>query len=312
MQTKARLLLVDDEEHIVNLLQRMFHLTHEVFTATSGSEALKIIAAHAIQVIVSDQRMPGMSGMELLSTVRQRSPATLGILLADYSDLAAIVGSANDAGIFRFLNKPWNIEELKNVVREASELAMRMHGRTLKPAPAPPAPPRPDPVVPLAGAVNAVDGAATPALLVLVGSEIDRLEIMQMFADDYRVHGASDVAEALKVIEQHDVGVIICEAHVGSKGNGPFLRVLTLNEPLVQTVMLTSTADSELVIKMINQVQIFRFVMKPVIRPNVFRFAVSAAMKEHRNLRNNPRIIRELSVTRASAPAAHDWQPGKH
>lgn len=307
MQTKASLLFVDDEEHIVKLLQRMFHLTHAVFTATSGSEALKIIAAHDIQVIVSDQRMPRMSGMELLSTVRQHSPATLGILLADYSDWAAIVGSAKDAGIFRFVNKPWNIEEIKNVVREASELAMRMHDIALKPAP-----PMPDPVLPLAGAVNAVDAAAAPALLVLVGSEIDRLEIMQMFADDYRVHGAPDVAEALKVIEQHDVGVIICEAHVGSKGNGPFLRVLTLNEPLVQTVMLTSTADSELVIKMINQVQIFRFVMKPVIRPNVFRFAVSAAMKEHRNLRNNPRIIRELSATRASAPAAHHWQPGKH
>ena len=305
MQTKARLLFVDDEERIVSLLQRMFHLTHEVFTATSGAEALKIIAAHDIHVIVSDQRMPEMSGLELLSVVRQRSPATLGILLADYADLAAIVGSANEAGIFRFLNKPWNIEEIKNVVREASDLAMRMHGLILKPKPAP-EPTRPDPVLPMVGAV---DATATPALLVLVGSEIDRLEIMQMFADDYRVYGAPDVAGALKVIEQHDVGVIICEAHVCSKGTGPFLRVLTLNYPMVQTVMLTSAADGELAAKMINQVQIFRFVMKPIVRPRVFRFAVSAAMKEHCNLRSNPRIIRRLSAARATGAEALRWQP---
>ncbi|MEO6321525.1 MAG: response regulator [Polaromonas sp.] len=304
MPTKARLLFVDDEERIVNLLHRMFYLTHEVFTARSGSEALKIIAAHDIQVIVSDQRMPGMSGLELLSTVRQRSPATLGILLADHSDLAAIAGSANEAGIFRFVNKPWNIEELKNVVHEASELAMRMHGMTLKPKPAPP---RPDPVLPLAGAVDAVAAAATPALLVLVGSEIDRLEIMQMFADDYRVHGAPDVAKALKVIEQHDVGVIICEPHVCSKGTGPFLRVLTLNYPMVQTVMLTSAVDRELGVKMAHQMQIFRYVMKPIIRPRVLRFAVSAAMKEHRSLRSNPRIIRRLSAARATGPKALHW-----
>lgn len=109
---KAKILFVDDEERVVNLLKMMFRSTHEVFTATSGKAALEIIETHSIQVIVSDQRMPGMLGTELLSTVRKVSPNTMRILLTGYSDLAAIVGSVNDGEIFRFVNKPWNNEEI--------------------------------------------------------------------------------------------------------------------------------------------------------------------------------------------------------
>ena len=97
-----------------------------MFTATSASAALKIIAAHDIQVIVADQQMPGMSGAELLSIVRQRAPATLGILLSDHADWAKLAGSAHDTGIFRFMHKPWNIVEIKTGVREACELSIRL------------------------------------------------------------------------------------------------------------------------------------------------------------------------------------------
>ncbi|MEC5214329.1 DNA-binding NtrC family response regulator [Polaromonas sp. CG_9.5] len=298
MQTQSKLLLVDDEPHSIHLLQRLFQLSYEVFTATSGSKALKIIATHDIQVIVADQQMPGMSGAQLLSIVRQRSPTTLGILLSDHADLATLAGSAHETGIFRFMHKPWNIAEIKTSVREACELSIRLREMALKRKPA--LPPR-DQVGPVAQAVN---GAAAPSLLVLVGSEVDRLEIMQMFAGDYSVQGAADVAEALKVIEEQDVGVVICEAHVGSKYNGPFLRMLTLSQPLVQTVMLTSTADSELINKMIKQVQIFRFVMKPVVRPHVLLFAVSAAMKEHLSLRSNARLPSPPGAAQTTPPEA--------
>ena len=92
MKTKARVLFVDDEERIVNLLRLCFLSTYQVFTATSGKQALEIIRNNDIDVIVSDQRMPGMTGIELLTSVRQESPNTVRLLLTGYSDLAAIVG----------------------------------------------------------------------------------------------------------------------------------------------------------------------------------------------------------------------------
>ena len=78
-ETPARLLFVDDEERIVSLLRTIFRQNYEVHVATSADEALKIISAMHIHVIVSDQRMPGMLGIELLSKVRLLSPNTDGL-----------------------------------------------------------------------------------------------------------------------------------------------------------------------------------------------------------------------------------------
>jgi DNA-binding NtrC family response regulator len=267
----------------------MFRATHEVFTATSGAEALEIIAANEIQVIVSDQRMPGMLGTELLLAVRKNSPATMRILLTGYSDLAAIVGSVNDGEIFRFVNKPWNNAEMKAIVGEAAEIALATHEASQS---------FPDSIPP---SMSMDEALAMPALLVLDDSDNDRRLIMQLFSNDYRVHGAANVAEALKVIEQHDVGVIVSEARVGSEDTGQLLRILKQNYPMITTVMLTSSADSDLVIKMINQAQIFRFAMKP-IRAGVFQLAVSAAMKEHRRFRSDPRMLRRVSVAKPVEP----------
>lgn len=288
MQAKAKLLFVDDEERVVNLLKMMFRATHEVFTATSGAQALEIIAANDIQVIISDQRMPGMLGTELLQAVRKNSPGTMRILLTGYSDLAAIVGSVNDGEIFRFVNKPWNNDEMKAIVGEAAEIALATHDAARS---------SPESIPPSVE----TDSLAMPALLVLDDSDSDRRQIMQLFSNDYRVHGAANVAEALKVIEQHDVGVIVSEARVGSEDTGPLLRILKQNYPMITSVMLTSSADSDLVIKMINQAQIFRFAMKP-IRAGVFQLAVSAAMKEHRRFRSDPRMMSRVSVAKPVEP----------
>ncbi|NMM07002.1 response regulator [Polaromonas sp.] len=288
MPAKAKLLFVDDEERVVNLLKMMFRATHEVFTATSGAEALEIIAANEIQVIVSDQRMPGMLGTELLLAVRKKSPSTMRILLTGYSDLAAIVGSVNDGEIFRFVSKPWDNAEMKAIVGEAAEIALATQDAALS---------SPESLPPSAELAS----LAMPALLVLDDSDNDRRQIMQLFSNDYRVHGAANVAEALKVIEQHDVGVIVSEARVGSEDTGQLLRILKQNYPMITTVMLTSSADSDLIIKMINQAQIFRFAMKP-IRAGVFQLAVSAAMKEHRRFRSDPRMMSRVSVAKATEP----------
>ena len=174
---------------------------------------------------------------------------------------------------------------MKAIVGEAAEIAMATDDASSQFDSVPPA----------------ADSATTPALLVLDDSDTDRRQIMQLFSSDYRVHGAANVAEALKVIEQHDIGVIVSEARVGSEDTGQLLRILKQNYPMITTVMLTSSADCDLVIKMINQAQIYRFAMKP-IRVGVFQLAVSAAMKEHRRIRSDPRMMSRVSVAKAIEP----------
>jgi DNA-binding NtrC family response regulator len=137
---KPTVLFVDDEERIVNLLRMVFRSDYEVLTACSGQQALDLLDRHRVAVLVSDQRMPGMLGVQLLSEARKRSPATMRILLTGYSDLAAIVGSVNEGEVFRFVNKPWNHDEIKAIVREAADASLATGTSLMQPGPAMAAP----------------------------------------------------------------------------------------------------------------------------------------------------------------------------
>ena len=106
MDTRPSILFVDDEERVVNQLRMIFRQNYEVHTATSGAEGLAILQRTPVDVVVSDQRMPGMTGIEFLAQVRNQRPAAMRLLLTGYSDLAAIVGSVNEGEVFRFINKP--------------------------------------------------------------------------------------------------------------------------------------------------------------------------------------------------------------
>ena len=289
MEPKARLLFVDDEERVVNLLRTIFRADYEVHTATGGAQALEIIAAHPIDVIVSDQRMPTMLGIDLLKEVRRRSPGTMRILLTGYSDLAAIVGSVNDGEVYRFLNKPWDHDEIKLIIAEAVEAA-RATQHVAESAARPVAAP----------AAAAVAGEL-PELLLLDDSAVDRQAMARLFASDYRVHGAGTIQEALNVLKARDIGVIVAEASVGGVDTGQLLRVIKQQYPAITTVMLTSSADADLVIKLINNAQIFRFATKP-IRAGAFQLAVSAAMKEHQRFRANPVLVKRHRVAATDEP----------
>jgi CheY-like chemotaxis protein len=118
------LLLVDDEPSILKALQRLLRREgYTILTAESGQAALEILATHPAQVIVSDQRMPGMSGVELLSRVRELYPDTRRIILSGYSDISTLSDAINRGAIWKFIAKPWDDEVLKAEIGHAFTLA---------------------------------------------------------------------------------------------------------------------------------------------------------------------------------------------
>ena len=123
---QARLLIVDDDERILTALKSMFRQRYHVFTTTDGNKALDFITRYQMHVIISDQRMPIMTGVELLRRSREISPHSVRILLTGYSDLAAMVGSINDGEVYRFLSKPWDNQALQTLVGEASTIALEL------------------------------------------------------------------------------------------------------------------------------------------------------------------------------------------
>lgn len=120
MTSQARILFVDDEKRVLNSMRGLFRRDFELFLTTEGATAVQMASENSIDVIVADQRMPGMTGVEVLEKVKQVSPTTIRILLTGYADLDAIEGSINVGEVFRFLSKPCP----PKLLRETLQLAI--------------------------------------------------------------------------------------------------------------------------------------------------------------------------------------------
>jgi diguanylate cyclase (GGDEF)-like protein/PAS domain S-box-containing protein len=119
---QAILLFVDDDPNVLKALRRLFrHENYMVYLAAGGAEGLEILRQHAVDLIISDMRMPEMSGAEFLAHVLEQWPETVRILLTGYADLQSTIDAINKGRIFSYCNKPWNDEELKLLVRNALE-----------------------------------------------------------------------------------------------------------------------------------------------------------------------------------------------
>jgi YesN/AraC family two-component response regulator len=115
-EKKYTVLCVDDERDILDSLSDTFMGTYNVKTALSGEEALKIVKAEDIFLVVSDQRMPGMTGTELLAGVRELKPLCKKILLTGYADVNASIDAINKSGVDNYFSKPWDDDELLSTV----------------------------------------------------------------------------------------------------------------------------------------------------------------------------------------------------
>ena len=118
---KSAILCVDDEIDNVEVLERTFRTSYDVMTATSGLEALKILEQKEVAVIISDQRMPQMTGVEFLQKSIVLCPDTIRILLTGYSDINSIIDAINTGQVYRYITKPWDIHDLKSTVARAVE-----------------------------------------------------------------------------------------------------------------------------------------------------------------------------------------------
>lgn len=144
---KPKVLFVDDEKRVLNSMRALFRRDYELHLTTDGAEAIRIAEQESVDVIIADQRMPGLSGVEVLGEVRRRAPSAVRILLTGYADLDAIEGSINIGEVFRFLSKPCPPQELRETLAEAVQAARQSGAAAraatvLEAAPAPPQPER--------------------------------------------------------------------------------------------------------------------------------------------------------------------------
>lgn len=115
-------LIVDDEPNVLSAIRRTFrNESYNILTASGGEEALEILASTDINLIISDYKMPGMSGGELLKRVRKAKPDCIRILLTGYADTDAVMAAIKEGVVYRFILKPWNDDDLRITVALALE-----------------------------------------------------------------------------------------------------------------------------------------------------------------------------------------------
>lgn len=121
-ENKLHVLYVDDEDNNLISFRAAFRRDFTIYTAISAEEAHKILAANDIHVLITDQRMPGTLGTELLAKAVEDFPDQIRILLTGFSDIDALKDAINKGQIYRYLQKPWNYEDLKSTIEEAYKI----------------------------------------------------------------------------------------------------------------------------------------------------------------------------------------------
>ena len=122
--TKPRptLLVVDDEPEVLHSVHDLLRLDYRVLTCERGADALRVLESpEPIHVVMSDQRMPGMTGVEVLRHAKRLRPEATRLMFTAYADIKAVIDAINQGNVFRYITKPWDPEELQAVVRQAVE-----------------------------------------------------------------------------------------------------------------------------------------------------------------------------------------------
>lgn len=288
---KGRVLCVDDEPNILRALSWLLRKDFQIVTAESGPEGLDLIRKGDFDVVISDNRMPGMSGVEFLAQVKTLAPRAIRILLTGYSDMQAVIQSVNHSEVFRFVSKPWDVVELPMLVAQAAEIARRQE-TALPPAETP----HPE-----------VAGTRLPKILVLDEDEATH-SVVEMSAGDLAqiIHVTSPV-DAFKMLEDEEVGIILSERNLGTMDLTHLLCLLKRKHPQIVSIVVTESADSNLICRMINQGQIHRFIPKPLKAGNL-RLALKSAITKRTELLDNPLLSERHRVGPLSQNETEDLQ----
>lgn len=116
-----KILIVDDEPANLRALERLFRQEYEVLIANSGLEALELLGQHDVALLITDQRMPSMTGIELLKKTMSVRPRMVRMILTGYTDVAALVEAINCGEVYRYVTKPWSNDDLRVTVKRALE-----------------------------------------------------------------------------------------------------------------------------------------------------------------------------------------------
>ncbi|MEH6686307.1 MAG: response regulator [Halopseudomonas sabulinigri] len=287
---RVSILFVDDEERILRSLSLQFRRQYQVITESNPARVMARLEIEPVDIIVSDQRMPQMSGSQLLSQIQQAYPNSLRILLTGYSDLDAAVDALNSGGIFRYLTKPWEQQDMADTLAQAAEI-VRHRRRFLAHAPV---------------AVPTPAVAAQRVRLLLIDDDQETLLLSRDICGrlGVQLQAVSTLDGALAKLNEEEIDILLSDIRLGNDDLRPLLMTLAQAHPQLLSIVVTPFQDTQLLLKLINQAQIFRYLPKP-IRRGMLERAIKTAVNQVEEARLQPSVP---SLRQAEAPRAAEEQ----
>lgn len=313
--SKPKILCVDDEERILNSLRALFRMDYEVTVTTDAHHALELLKENHYHLLVSDQRMPLMQGVELLRQAKEISPHTVRILLTGFADLAAIVGSINEGEVYRYICKPWASEELQEVVGSAVKIGLELAELAplskLALVETNGAHPKIEPKLTEQASTEAEKHGYEPLVwpdnlsLLFVDQDLhlfNTFKELGIEGGSGQVLGARTPENALALMEHHEVGVIVASIDGVDRDNFGFLCLLKKEHPHVVSLAVARLGDSETIIDLVNSARVFRVIFHP-LRPKVLRHHLEAAIKQVSEFRAQPELLK-VQAAKEIAPTS--------
>jgi len=302
---KYNVLFVDDERRILTALRSIFRREYNVFTADGGAEALEILKDQPIDVVVSDQRMPNMLGNELLATVHQKYPQTMRVLLTGFMDKEAIIDTINQGQIYRFVNKPWKNEDIREIIAEAalaSELELDNIDETEATAEKSSSSPETSNAQ-VKTENTAKEEKTKPSKVLhpsvmLVDDNESTIANLKTFCSKQgsKLYVTHDINRAVSSLKKHeDIGVFVMKLPIDSAESLQTISLLKQYRPEIITTVLAAQTDAETIVELINTGQVFRYLSEPC-DPLLLEMTIEQSFKHHSLLKKKAKLQQRVKV----------------
>lgn len=264
-----KVLFVDDQPQVLQSLRLLFH-DYDVITAENGADALLMLKENPdTAVIVSDQRMPRMQGIELLREVKHLYPQIIRILLTGYADIDAVISSVNQGEVFRFISKPWDSQKLRDTIALAIRIFHRQQFAD----------------------TTFIERRKQPREklgVLVIDDNLNHLSAMRsLLMSDYDVYTADSFDEARNIVNRHAIACTICDTHVRGECGVDFLMDLKEKYPDICAIMHSEQKDADIAIRLVNEVRVYRYLIKP-FRKSEFLATVKGAQQQYFLWRQKP------------------------
>jgi len=305
MESKSHrnVLFVDDEVRILRSLRALFSFEPklDVYTANSAKEALALMKEKQFHVVVSDQRMPEMTGVELLDKIREISPSTMRILLTGYADLNAIMGSINEGEVFRYITKPWKSRDLHDTVMKATEIASQFLIQSNHLSLASDQSNQEDSSTSISPVESPTDTERLTAELgineqegiLCINTEDNNTIITEFTSENFKNHdifSAHTMNDVIDTLKNKKIAVVIAAVAGNGEDTLTLLKLLKSEHPMINTIAVANQVDAEQAISLINYGQIYRYLKAPISQVRL-KISVQSALDYYARTKHNPAIM---------------------